>query len=70
MRDDDDPGFLAAVEAVRGFIGYSVVLIVGLAYLVMGHTAGRTVGAVLLIFWLALGLKTVRKRRLGAKHRA
>jgi uncharacterized membrane protein len=63
MREDDEPGFLAAVEAVRGFIGSIVVLILSLAFLVMGHTAGRIVGAVLFILWLALGLKTVRKRR-------
>ena len=64
MRDDDEPGVLAAIQAVREFFGYAVWLILSLAFLVMGHTAGRIVGAVLLILWLVLGIKMIRTRRL------
>ena len=63
MPDEDEPGLLAEINAVRGFIGYCVVFALAVAYLVLGHTAGRIVGIVVLVPWLALGVNSIRKFR-------
>ena len=49
MRRRDKAPLLDAIDAVRGFYLLLVGLIAGVAFVVMGNTLGRVVGAVLLV---------------------
>jgi hypothetical protein len=53
---------LAVVDTVRGIFGLTLLLVAGLAFVVLGHTAGRLVGIGLLALAFGPGVRVARRR--------
>lgn len=64
MDDEEHPllVFLGWIDIGRGLLGYSVLLAIGIAFVAIGNTPERIIGAAFVVFWLALGFREVWKR--------
>jgi len=63
--DDQEPHpierLLGVLDAWRAVFGGAIAFAVGLAFLIMGHTAGRLIGVGLIVLLLVPWIKTVRR---------
>lgn len=66
MDDEPEPSLTKLVfgflDSVRQLVGFVVLLAFAIAYVVMGNTAGRLIGVVLLVGCIAIGISLVRRR--------
>jgi diguanylate cyclase (GGDEF)-like protein len=59
MDDAEHPllMILGWIDVGRKLLGYSVVLAIGIAFVAIGNTPERYIGAALVVLWLALGFR-------------
>ena len=62
--------FLGWIDVGRGLLGYGAVLAIGIAFVAIGNTPERFIGAAFAVLWLALGFRTVWKvwKRYASQH--
>ena len=54
-------GIASALDRVKEFVSYVFLFGIAVAFLVMGHLAGRLVGVALFAIWLAITVRVLRR---------